>query len=171
MALPRMQEVGRPIRAFYTKNKLMVSMEDKADKADRLMISTADKEGKSDKLEDQKVKSKHMVDKADIAPDPEVSMDSLKTKEIIGRDMETSNIDLDTEVSKSKGKGEENLKERGRKKEVLLSVSTDRGMPTVSKDLADLPQCTPVLPTRPRTRPPTTRFPSSRTVRRRRLRR
>ena len=27
--LPRMQEVGRPIRAFYTKNKLLVNTEDK----------------------------------------------------------------------------------------------------------------------------------------------
>ena len=110
-----------------------------------------------------------MVDKADIAPDPEVSMDLLKGKEIIGRNMET-NIDLDTEVSKSKGKGEENLEERGRKKEVPLFVSTDRGIATVLKEL-DSSQCTLVLPTRLQTRPPTTSFLSSRTVRRRRLRR
>ena len=124
------------------------------------MISAV-KADRPDMLVDQKVRSKLVVDKADIAPDPEVSMDLLKGKEIIGR----------TEVSKSKVKGAENLKEQGRKKEVLLFVSMDRGMPTVSKDLADLPQCTPVLPTRPQTRPPTTRFPRMRTVRRRRLRR
>ena len=83
--------------------------------------------------------------------------------------MEISNTDQDTEVSKSKSKGEDNLEERGQKIVVPLFVSTDRGIATVSREL-DLPQCTPALPTRLQTRLPTTDFLSSRTVRRRRLR-
>ena len=124
------------------------------------MISAV-KVDKPDMLVDQKVRSKLVVDKADIAPDPEVSMDLLKDREIIGL----------KEFGRSKVKSEENLGEQDQKKEALLSVLKDRGMPTASRELEDLPQCTPALPTRPQTRPPTTRFPRSRTVRRRRLRR
>ena len=119
---------------------------------------------RSDMLVDQKVRSKLVVDKADIVPDPEVSMDLLKDREIIGL----------KEFGRNKVKIEENLGEQGQKKEALLSVlmdKVDKGMPTASRELEDLPQCTPVLPTRPQTRPPTTRFPRTRTVRRRRLRR
>ena len=114
-----------------------------------------------DMLVGQKVRSQLVVNKADIVPDPEASMDLLKDKELIGL----------KEFGRSKVKSEENLGEQDQKKEALLSVLKDRGMPTASRELEDLPQCTPALPTRPRTRPPITRFPRMRTVRRRRLRR
>ena len=124
------------------------------------MISAV-KVDRPDMLVDQKVRSKLVVNKADIVPDPEASMDLLKDKELIGL----------KEFGRSKVKSEENLGEQDQKKEALLSVVKDRDMPTASSKMEDLPQCTLALPTRPRTRPPTTRFPRMRTVRRRRLRR
>ena len=129
------------------------------------MISAV-KVDRPDMLVDQKVRSKLVVNKADIVPDPEASMDLLKDKELIGL----------KEFGRSKVKSEENLGEQDQKKEALLSVVKDRDMPTASSEMEDLPQCTLALPTRPRTRPPITRFPRTRfprtrTVRKRRLRR
>ena len=124
------------------------------------MISAV-KVDRPDMLVGQKVRSQLVVNKADIVPDPEASMDLLKDKELIGL----------KEFGRSKVKSEENLGEQDQKKEALLSVVKDRDMPTASSEMEDLPQCTLALPTRPRTRPPITRFPRMRTVRRRRLRR
>ena len=124
------------------------------------MISAV-KVDRPDMLVGQKVRSQLVVNKADIVPDPEASMDLLKDKELIGL----------KEFGRSKVKSEENLGEQDQKKEALLLVVKDRDMPTASSEMEDLPQCTLALPTRPRTRPPTTRFPRMRTVRRRRLRR
>ena len=124
------------------------------------MISAV-KVDRPDMLVGQKVRSQLVVNKADIVPDPEVSTDLLKDKELIGL----------KELGRNKVKSEENLGEQDQKKEALLSVVKDRDMPTASSEMEDLPQCTPALPTRPRTRPPRfprTRFPRTRTGRKRR---
>ena len=135
------------------------------DEVDRCMINAV-KVDRPDMLVGQKVRSQLVVNKADIVPDPEASMDLLKDKELIGL----------KEFGRSKVKSEENLGEQDQKKEALLSVVKDRDMPTASSKMEDLPQCTLALPTRPRTRPPRfprtrfpkMRFPRTRTGRKRR---
>ena len=98
--LQRVREVGLPTRAFYTMNKLV----DMA-KVDRRMISAV-KVDRPDMLVGQKVRSQLVVNKADIVPDPEASMDLLKDKELIGL----------KEFGRSKVKSEENLGEQDQKK-------------------------------------------------------
>ena len=129
------------------------------------MISAV-KVDRPDMLVGQKVRSQLVVNKADIVPDPEASMDLLKDKELIGL----------KELGRNKDKSEEDLGEQDLKKEELLFVVKDRDMPTASSKMEGLPQSALALPTRPRTRPPRfprtrfprMRFPRTRTGRKRR---